>query len=114
MATKQTGNSPDTVAWRLSAVEKEVKELKHDLKSSTDRLETKLDSIASGFATHKDIEVAKEQAQREHDAIYEKIDNVETDVLALRSKTWVHNTLSAILGAILTLLLAYFINTVGR
>ena len=100
MATKQTGNSPDTVAWRLSAVEKEVKELKHDLKSSTDRLEAN--------------EVAKEQAQREHDAIYEKIADVETDVLALRSKTWVHNTLSAILGAIMTLLLAYFINTVGR
>jgi hypothetical protein len=38
--------------------------------------------IISGFVTHKDIEIAKEQARLEHDAIYEKIADTEQDVLA--------------------------------
>lgn len=114
MTEEQTGlvpgASPDAVAWRLSNVENEVKGLKSELKSSTHRLETKLDGIASGFATHKDIEVAKEQAKAEHDVIYSKIADVEEDAQGLRKRNWVQNTLSAILGAILTLLLAYTVN----
>lgn len=108
------GASPDAVAWRLSNVETEVKSLKNELKSSTDRLEQKLDGIASGFATHKDIEVAKEQARLEHEAIYDKIKMVEEDVQGLKKRNWVQNTLSAILGAVLAILISYFFTNITK
>lgn len=108
------GASPDAVAWRLSNVENEVKGLKNELRTSTERLEGKLDGIASGFATHKDIEVAKSQAKSEHDLIYEKINDVEKDVASLRKRNWVQNTLSAILGAVLAILISYFFTNISR
>lgn len=94
-------DNPETIAYRLTQVENAVKELTN-----------KLDGVISGFATHKDIEAAKQQAKLEHDAIYEKIGDVETDVNSLKSRNWVHNTLSAILGSILTFLLLYFLQDV--
>lgn len=106
------GASSDAVAWRLSNVETEVKGLKSELKTSTERLEAKLDGIASGFATHKDIEVAKAQAKLEHDAIYENIGDVEKDVNAMKSRNWVYNTLSAVFGSVLTFLIMYFLQDV--
>lgn len=108
------GASPDAVAWRLSNVENEVKGLKNELRTSTERLEGKLDGIASGFATHKDIEVAKQQARLEHDAIYEKIGSVEIEVHNLKKRNWVQNTLSAILGAILAILISYFFTNITK
>lgn len=108
------GASPDAVAWRLQNVETEVKGLKNELKTSTDRLEAKLDGIASGFATHKDIEVAKEQAKTEHDAIYAKIADVESDLNGLKKRNWVQNTLSAILGAVLAILISYFFTNITK
>lgn len=108
------GASPDAVAWRLQNVETEVRGLKSELKTSTDRLEQKLDGIASGFATHKDIEVAKEQAKLEHDAIYEKINDVDREVQGLKKRNWIQNTLSAILGAILAILISYFFTNITK
>lgn len=96
-------DTPETIAYRLTKVEEAVKELGD-----------KLERVVGGFATHKDIEVAKEQARLEHDAIYEKIRDVERDVLQLKKRNWVQNTLSAVLGAVLTLLVAYFINDIVR
>lgn len=96
-------DTPETIAYRLTKVEEAVKELGD-----------KLERVVGGFATHKDIEVAKEQARLEHDAIYEKIRDVERDVLQLKKRNWVQNTLSAVLGAVLTLLMAYFINDIVR
>lgn len=89
-------DTPETIAYRLTQVENAVKELTK-----------KIDGVISGFATHKDIEIAKEQARLEHDTIYEKIADVEQDVLALKKRNWIQNTLSAILGSILTILLTY-------
>ena len=89
-------DTPETIAYRLTQVENAVKELTK-----------KIDGVISGFATHKDIEIAKEQARLEHVAIYEKIGDVEQDVLALKKRNWIQNTLSAILGSILTILLTY-------
>ena len=89
-------DTPETIAYRLTQVENAVKELTK-----------KIDGVVSGFATHKDIEVARNQAQVEHDAIYEKIADVEQDVLAIKRRNWIQNTLSAILGSILTILLTY-------
>lgn len=94
-------DTPETIAYRLTQVENAVKELT-----------AKLDGVISGFATHKDIEAAKQQAKLEHDAIYEKIGDVEKDVLNLKSRNWVYNTMSAILGSILTFLLLYFLQDV--
>ena len=45
-------DNPETIAYRLTQVENAVKELTK-----------KLDGVISGFATHKDIEVAKAQAK---------------------------------------------------
>ena len=96
-------DNPETIAYRLTQVENAVKELTK-----------KLDGVISGFATHKDIEVAKAQAKLEHDAIYEKIADVERDVAGLKSRNWVYNTLSAIFGSILTFLILYFLQDVIR
>jgi len=96
-------DNPETIAYRLTQVENAVKELTK-----------KIDGVISGFATHKDIEVAKQQAKLEHDAIYEKIGDVETDVNSLKSRNWVHNTLSAILGSVLTFLLLYFLQDIVK
>ena len=94
-------DNPETIAYRLAQVESAVKELTK-----------KIDGVISGFATHKDIEVAKEQAKLEHDAIYEKIDDVEQDVNAMKSRNWVYNILSAIFGSVLTFLIMYFLHDV--
>ena len=94
-------DNPETIAYRLAQVESAVKELTK-----------KIDGVISGFATHKDIEVAKEQAKLEHDAIYEKIDDVEQDVNAMKSRNWVYNILSAIFGSVLTFLIMYFLQDV--
>lgn len=96
-------DTPETIAYRLTQVENAVKELTK-----------KIDGVISGFATHKDIEVAKQQAKLEHDAIYEKIGDVETDVNSLKSRNWVRNTLSAILGSVLTFLLLYFLQDIVK
>ena len=100
-------NSPETIAYRLTQVENAVKELT-----------SKIDGVISGFATHKDMveyaEAAKQQAKLEHNAIYEKIGDVETDVSYLKSRNWVHNTLSAILGSVFTFLLLYFLQDIVK
>ena len=106
------GGTPDAVAWRLANVEQGLKDTRTEMKDMRQALETKLDGIASGFATHKDIEVAKGQAKLEHEAIYAKINEVEDEVNFLRKRNWVQNTLSAILGAILAVFVTYFINDI--
>lgn len=108
----QAGSSPDAVAWRLTAVETEVRGVRSELKEVHSEVMRKLDGISSGFATHKDIEVAKHQAKMEHDAIYEKINDVEREISHIKKRNWVQNTLSAVLGAVLAILIAYFLNGV--
>lgn len=94
-------DTPETIAYRLTQVENAVKELTK-----------KIDGVISGFATHKDIEVAKDQAKLEHNAIYEKIADVEKDVMGIKSKNWLYNTMSAIFGSILTFLILYFLQDI--
>ena len=88
-------DTPETIAYRLTQVENAVKELTK-----------KIDGVISDFATHKDIEKdiekAKEPAKLEHDAIYEKIADVERDVQGIKSRNWIYKTMSAIFGSILT------------
>lgn len=94
-------DTPETIAYRLTQVENAVKELTK-----------KIDGVISGFATHKDIEIAKEQAKLEHDAIYEKIADVDRDVQGIKSRNWIYKTMSAIFGSILTFLILYFLQDI--
>jgi hypothetical protein len=75
------------LAYRVGELEKASRE---GFKSLADKLE----SISSTFATHGDVENAKNQAEMEHKAIYVEIEDVRKDVLSLKKRTWVQNTLS--------------------
>jgi len=98
-------DSPAVLAYRVGQLEKTSRD-------GFQKLTDKLEQMASVFATHKDIEVAKEQAEMEHKAIYEEIEDVKKDVQKLQKRTWIQNTLSAILGGVLTLLVTYAVSTI--
>ena len=100
----QTGeDSPAVLAYRVGELEKASRE-------GFKQISIKLELMAGNFATHKDIEVAKQQAKMEHEAIYNELEDVKRDVHGLQKKTWIQNTLSAILGAILAMLTAHAFN----
>lgn len=102
----QTGeDSPAVLAYRVGEAEKAIRE---GFKSISDKLET----MSDVFATHKDVAAAQTQAKLEHDAIREEVADVKRDVEKLQKKGWVHNTLSAVLGGVLALLIAYAFNGV--
>ena len=96
-------DSPAVLAYRVGELEKASRE---GFKQVTEKLET----MSHNFATHKDIEVAKEQAKMEHKAIYTEIEDIKEDVKSFKKKTWIQDTLSAIFGAVLALLTAYAFN----
>jgi hypothetical protein len=96
-------DSPAVLAYRVGELEKASREGFKDLSN-------KLEIMSKNFATHKDIEVAKEQAKMEHDAIYAELEDIRDDVNSLKKKTWIQNTLSAVFGAVLALLTAYAFN----
>jgi len=98
-------DSPAVLAYRVGELEKTSRE-------GFKTLHSKLEAMSSQFATHADINSAKEQAKMEHDVIYSEIEDVKNDIKLLKKKTWVQNTLSAILGAILTILIAYVFNDI--
>ena len=98
-------DSPAVLAYRVGELEKASR-------AGFKELGEKLEAMSHNFATHKDIEVAKEQAKMEHAAIYAEIEGVKADVASLQKRTWVQNTLSAILGAVLALLTAYAFNNI--
>ena len=100
----QTGeDSPAVLAYRVGELEKASRE-------GFKTLGEKLENMSKNFATHRDIEVAKEQARLEHEAIYSEIEDIKEDVKSLKKKTWIQNTLSAVFGAVLALLTAYAFN----
>lgn len=96
-------DSPAVLVYRVGQLEKASRE-------GFKELGEKLEAMSHNFATHKDIEVAKQQAEMEHSLIYAEIADVRGDVKKLQGKTWIQNTLSAVLGAILALLTAYAFN----
>lgn len=100
----QTGeDSPAVLAYRVGQAEKAIRE-------GFQNLSDKLETMANVFATHKDVEAAQSQAKLEHEAIYAEIQDVKRDVEIIKKKGWVQNTLSAIFGAVLALLVAYAFN----
>ena len=102
----QTGeDSPAVLAYRVGELEKASRE-------GFKIIGEKLEQMSMNYATHKDIEVAKQQAKLEHNAIYSELEDVKSDIQSLKKKTWVQNTLSAILGAVIALLVAYAFNDI--
>lgn len=100
----QTGeDSPAVLAYRVGELEKASRE-------GFKEISIKLELMAGNFATIKDIENRKIQAKMEHEAIYNELEDVKRDVHGLKKRTWVQNTLSAILGAIIALLTAHVLN----
>lgn len=85
----------------------------------------KLDSITHNFVTRSDMAALEKQATAEHAAIRVKMDtiretlendilDVKRDVGALQKQRWIQNTLSAVLGAILAILISYFFTNIAR
>lgn len=98
-------DNPAVLAYRVGELEKASRE-------GFKIIGEKLEHMSLNYATHKDVGVAKQQAKLEHNAIYSELDDVKSDIQSLKKKTWVQNTLSAILGAVLTLLIAYVFNDI--
>lgn len=98
-------DSPAVLAYRVGELEKASRE-------GFKIIGEKLEHMSMNYATHKDIEVAKQQVKLEHDAIYSELEDVKSDIQSLKKKTWVQNTLSAILGAVIALLVAYAFNDI--
>lgn len=78
----------------------------------------KLDQMSNNYLTKNEAtrlaQAEKDQATLEHNRLEAKIDDVALDVAQLKKKSWVQNTLSAVLGAVLTLLIAYFLTDISR
>ncbi len=103
----QGEDSQPVLAYRVGQLEKASKE-------GFESISKKLEQMSANFATHKDIEVAKEQARLEHEAVHAEIGTIRDDVQSLKKKTWIQNTLSAILGAILAFLISYAANGIFK
>lgn len=89
-------DSPAVLAYRVGELEKASRQ-------GFKELGDKLELMSRNF-------VAKEQAKMEHEAIYSEIEDIKEDVKSLKKKTWIQNTLSAVFGAVLSLLTAYAFN----
>lgn len=111
-------DTPAVLAYRVGQLEKAVSD---GFRTFSD----KLDSLTHNFVTHADVTALEKQASAEHAAIRIKIDNtrealesdimdVKRDVNALRKQRWIQNTLSAILGAVLAILISFFLNNVVK
>lgn len=100
-------DNPAVLAYRVGELEKASRE-------GFKIIGEKLEQMSMNYATHKDVGVAKQQAKMEHEAIYSEIEDIKEDVKSLRKKTWIQNTLSAILGAILAMLTAYAFNGIFK
>ena len=105
MPKEEPSDSQAVLAYRVTQLEKTSAE-------GFRLLNEKLDQMSHNFATHQDVAHAVEMGEIDHKAIYEKISDVERDVTALKRKNWVQNTLSAILGAVITLLVAFAFNSI--
>jgi hypothetical protein len=99
----QGENSPAVLAYRVGQAEQAIRE-------GFQAISLQLREMSDIFATHKDVAAVTAQAKLEHAALSEEIQDVKKDVEKLQKKGWVNSTLSAILGAIIALLVAYAVN----
>ena len=81
----------------------EIVGLKKDIefiKNTLEKMSVKLDNVLPTFVTQPD-----------HN---DDIAALRKEINDIKGRRWVQNTLSAILGAVLTLLVSFFISNVGR
>ena len=88
-----------------------VGQLEKSLTNGFQKLNDKLDVMACTYATHKDVEAAQTEAKLEHKAIYEEIEDIKEEIDKMKKQKWVQNTLSAIFGAVISLLIAYTLHS---
>lgn len=100
-------NHPAVLARRIDELAKSNADGFHALNE-------KLDGLVHNFATKAEVALARKEAHKEHEAIREEIAVVDAKVEVISKKRWVQNTLSAILGAVLTLLVGFFIANIGK
>lgn len=100
-------NCDEVLAYRVGELEKASRQ---GFKEIGERLEI----MSTNFATHKDIQLAKEQAKVEHNTIYADLEVIRDDVQTLKEKSWMQNSLSAVFGAVLALLTAYAFNGIFK
>lgn len=93
-------DSQPVLAYRVGQLEK-------SLTTGFQKLNDKLDVMSCTYATHKDVETAQHQAKLEHEAIYTEIEDIKLEIDNMKKQKWVQNTLSAIFGAVLALLVSY-------
>lgn len=104
-------DNPDVLAYRVGQLEKVVTE-------GLQAVNTKLDTYTAVFLTKVEAEQIQHTATTEHKRIEDKIDatrtdleddvkTIRTEIKSMKTNRWVQNTLSAILGVILTLLVSY-------
>lgn len=111
MPSQEQGVTPEVIAWRVSQLEKTTSE-------GFKALNATIKEATSTFATNAKVDELVANATEGHERIEEKIDTVDRhlrgEISALKRKSWVQNTLSAICGAVLTLLVAYLINDIVK
>lgn len=104
-------NSQEVLAYRVG-------QLETAFDKGITKLETKIDTITSSFATKVELEELESHATVEHKRIEKKIDDtkitLEGEMKSMKSSRWIQNTLSAIFGAVLTLLISYFFNDIVK
>ncbi len=88
---ESVGSSQDAIAFRMLNVEKAL-----------DRFEMKLDGLATGFATHADIERSRQQAKIDHDAIYKDIRDIDVRVKDIQK--WKDGIIGKVAGAAILML----------
>jgi len=105
--TDNSHNCDEVLAYRVGELEKASRQ---GFREISERLEI----MSTNFATHKDIQLAKEQAKVEHNTIYADLEVIREDVETLKKKSWMQNSLSAVFGAVLALLTAYAFNGIFK
>ena len=86
-------DSPAVLAYRVGQLEKSTA-------AGFKLLGDKLDKMSCTFVTFKDLDNAMLDARTIHD-------NIQEDIKNIQRQKWIQNTLSAIFGAVLSLLIAY-------
>lgn len=101
---KKPTESPEVIAYRVQKLEEAVE---HGFVTVNDKLD-KLNGFITTEESDKIIEREWNKALVIHKSMEKRIANIE-------KKSWVHNTLSAILGSVLTFLVLYAANgIIGR
>lgn len=104
---EKTKDVPAVLAYRVGQLEIAVA---NGLKEVNEQLST----LQHDFATKNELANIQRDAEREYVLIYQDIKDTNKKIDEVTRKRWVQNTLSAILGAVITMLLAYFFNNIGH